>query len=175
MVAASSGGAAARAHAGISPLVDRGPWGGVVTDLAIDPLDPRVLLASAGSRVFRSSDQGSNWAPTELPGSSTIAFAPSDPGRVYALKHGSGPYPTDPVWRSDDSGATWAPVSAPISSRADALVVSPANPDLVYASYGFQEPLMSADGGRTWRSLGTTGLPIDTIQIVHRPHHRPGQ
>jgi photosystem II stability/assembly factor-like uncharacterized protein len=101
------------------------------SDLAMDPVNPRVLFAGTwpidiktwgrksggpGGGVFVSRDGGTTWKritghglPEPPLGKIAVAVAPSDPRRVYALietgQRGS-------LWRSDDGGEKWKMVNA---------------------------------------------------------------
>ncbi len=81
------------------------------------------------------------------------------PDRFYFGAAGGG------VWRTDNAGRTWASLfdkgpTAPIG----ALAVAPSAPDTIYIGAGQPEPrydvaggtgvFKSADGGKSWRSLG---------------------
>ncbi|HKK07729.1 MAG TPA: glycosyl hydrolase [Gemmatimonadota bacterium] len=151
------------------------------SDLALDPHDPNTLFAGMwqlrvdpwdlhsggpGGGVFVSHDGGDSWkeisghgfpADTATVGKVSVAVAPSDPDRVYALLQQADPaspgqagHPA--LYRSDDGGSTWRLVSrdhsmaerGPYYTR---MRVSPADPDRLYfASVRFG---MSRDGGST--------------------------
>jgi photosystem II stability/assembly factor-like uncharacterized protein len=110
------------------------------SDLVMDPSNPRILFAGmwqleiktwgreSGSDkggLFRSADGGRTWTrlsgrglPARTIGKVSLAIAPSNPSRVYAvIETGDGvPYKgkdTDrgTLWRSDDGGANWRVVS----------------------------------------------------------------
>jgi hypothetical protein len=109
-------------------------------DLAIDPTDPNVVLASTESGVRASRDGGRTWDETSFEEPALLAWAA--PRRVAAL----GADTT--VSTSTDGGRTWRPAGrvqgqvASFASDADgALYV--ARPD------GAVD--WSSDGGRTWR------------------------
>jgi len=140
-------------------------------DVAIDPAHPDVVLAALwqtrrppwntyppsngpGSALFRSEDGGKRWSkvsglPTDGLGRIGLAFALSQPGRVYAVvdaKEGG-------LYRSEDGGRTWSRRSRDprIWQRGwyfGGLAVDPKNADLVYvcdtAIY------RSSDGGTTF-------------------------
>jgi photosystem II stability/assembly factor-like uncharacterized protein len=110
------------------------------SDIAMDPRNPRILFAGMwqleirtwgresggpGSGLFTSRDGGVTWTrlsgrglPTRPVGKVTVAIAPSNPNRVYAMiETGDGiPWkgqPTDrgTLWRSDDGGESFRVVS----------------------------------------------------------------
>ncbi len=110
------------------------------SDIAMDPVNPRVLFAGMwqleihtwgrdsggpGSGLYKSTDGGTTWKklsgsalPTRPVGKVAVAIARSNPNRVYAMiETGDGVplngQPTDSgqVWRSDDGGSTWKIVS----------------------------------------------------------------
>ncbi len=148
-------------------------------DLALSPGNARTILAALwqtrrppwntyppsngpGSGLYRSDDGGDTWAPvaggfpSEKLGRVGIAFAPSDPRRVYALvdaKDGG-------LWASADGGATWTRASADprIWERGwyfGGVTVDPRDPNTVYACDTAM--YRSTDGGRTF--LPVKGAP----------------
>ncbi|HET7674568.1 MAG TPA: glycosyl hydrolase, partial [Gammaproteobacteria bacterium] len=154
------------------------------SDLVIDPGNPRVLFAGMwsvrrypwtlvnGSKtggIWRSTDGGDTWHQLHdgLPakgtdtGRITLAIAPSDPNRIYALiatRNGM-------LWRSDDLGKHWTMVSNnhALAVRAwyfSGMAVAPDDANKVYFDSLF---LMETDDG------GKTAHPIDLG--VHVDHH----
>jgi photosystem II stability/assembly factor-like uncharacterized protein len=145
-------------------------------DLAIDPSNNRTILAALwqtrrppwnvyppsngpGSGLYRSEDGGDTWKqvaatsgfPSEKLGRIRLAFAPSDPRRVYALvdadaKEGG-------LYVSGDKGVTWKRASSDkrIWDRGwyfAGVTVDPQNADIVYAcSIALYR---STDGGKTF-------------------------
>ena len=72
--------------------------------VAVDPVDPNVVLAGGIASLFRSTDGGNNWRITNIDTGNavdiaSIAFDPLVSGRVYA----SGAH----FWVSEDQGQTW--------------------------------------------------------------------
>ena len=141
------------------------------SDLALDPVNPRILFAGTwqidiktwgrksggpGSGVFVSRDGGTTWKrltgnglPEPPLGKIAVAVAPSDPRRVYALietgQRGS-------LWRSDDGGEKWRRVNASrlLNERPHyytRMLVMPDNANEVYfPSNGMG---VTYDGGET--------------------------
>jgi photosystem II stability/assembly factor-like uncharacterized protein len=88
------------------------PWGtGMpgpsISVLAVDPANPRSLLAAPGG-MYRSTDGGTTWTKggAGLPGQAgikAIVFDRVRPGTVYAGTDGMG------VFTSTDGGVIWRP------------------------------------------------------------------
>ncbi len=110
------------------------------SDLAMDPVNPRVLYAGMwqleirtwgrtsggpGSGLFKSTDGGVTWnrltgrgLPTKPVGKVAVAIAYSNPERVYALIETGDGIPwngqeteSGQLWRTDNGGDTWALIS----------------------------------------------------------------
>jgi photosystem II stability/assembly factor-like uncharacterized protein len=142
-------------------------------DLAFEPGNPKTIFAALlqtrrppwniyppskgpGTGLYRSKDGGEHWEqlnghglPNEELGRMGIAFAPSNPRRIYLIadaKEGG-------LYRSDDSGENWQRVSDDkrIWGRGwyfCEVSVDPKNPDTVYVpNTGLYR---SRDGGRTF-------------------------
>ncbi|MEZ4586661.1 MAG: hypothetical protein R2909_09705 [Gemmatimonadales bacterium] len=146
--------------------------------ILIDPRDSDVVLVAAegplwsagGDRgVYRSEDGGATWTAAlqidENTGVTDLEFDPSNPDVVYAAayqrrRHVAGFLaggPKSGIWKSTDNGKTWRQVSTGLP-KGDmgkiGLAVTPANPDLVYATIeagpeerGFYR---SRDKGESW-------------------------
>jgi photosystem II stability/assembly factor-like uncharacterized protein len=161
------------------------------SELAMDPSNPRTLYAGMwqveirtwgresggpGSGLFTSTDGGATWTrlrgrglPTREVGKVKVAFAPSNPDRVYALIETGDGVPlrgrdTDrgQVWRSDSRGESWEVVSYDRNAMGRAhyyshLFVAPDNENEVFfltAAYS-----RSLDGGRTLEAQGGAASP----------------
>ncbi len=151
------------------------------SDLAMDPSNPRILFAGMwqfemktwgresggpGSGLYVSRDGGVTWKrlagrglPTRPFGKVTVAVAPANSRRVYAMIETGDGVPikgreTDrgTLWRSDDGGESWRVVSYDhaVNGRAhyySHMTVSPDNENEVYfLTSGFAKSL---NGGET--------------------------
>jgi photosystem II stability/assembly factor-like uncharacterized protein len=168
-----------------------------VTDVALDPRNPDVLLAAAYQRrrhvwtlidggpesaIHKSTDGGASWKKlaTGLPktelGRISLAVAPSNPDVVYAgvesIDKKGG------VFRSADRGETW-------ERRNDfdqgamyfaGVVVDPKNADRVYVMGVYLQ--VSDDGGKTLKRLGSKWRHVDDHALWIDPrdnnHYRVG-
>ena len=142
-------------------------------DLAFEPGNPKTIYAALwqtrrppwsiyppsngpGSGLYRSNDGGDHWQPLRgqgLPsdglGRMGIAFAPSNPKRLYLVvdaKEGG-------LYRSDDGGQTWQQVSKDhrIWGRGwyfNEVTVDPKNADIVYVPN--TSIYRSVDGGKSF-------------------------
>ncbi len=117
----------------------------------------------SGSGLFRSADGGATWTeitPEGNPGFSkkpygrlAVAFAPSNPKRVYAFVESTD----SALCVSDDGGRTWERrdkstwmVWRPFYFAS--LIVDPANPDRLFKTDGAM--IMSEDAGRSFSVVG---------------------
>lgn len=151
-----------------------------VQHLAVRPGNSNHLLCVAGSDVFRSTNQGNNWASVFNPSGSPrrVAFAPSN-GAIAYVATSSGL-----VYRSGGAGApgSWAepyaPADRPPSGSINALVVGWSDPDYVvigYSGSGAPKVYVSEDGGAHWRDgggvLATDALPdVAVTSIAIHPY-----
>ena len=151
------------------------------TDLAMDPSNASVLYAAIGrifgsgsNGIYKSTDAGASWTKltTGLPASSLIgrvslAVAPSQPSRVYALiaspaTSSGGNASTQGAYRSDDAGAHWT--SLPVGSIQSTygwylsfVSVAPANANTVF--FGGLDLVRSTNSGSSFSTV--TPLHVD--------------
>ena len=145
-------------------------------DLAFEPGNPKTIYAALlqtrrppwsiyapskgpGAGLYRSKDSGDHWEhltghglPADGPGRMGIAFAPSNPRRIYLIadaKEGG-------LYRSDDGGENWTRASQDhrIWGRGwyfGEVSVDPKNADVVYVPN--TALYRSRDAGRTFTVL----------------------
>ncbi|MFM7328021.1 MAG: WD40/YVTN/BNR-like repeat-containing protein [Bacteroidota bacterium] len=112
-----------------------------ISDMVMDPSNPRILFAGAwqlslrtwnrtsggpGSGLFQSVDGGDTWTrlkgnglPTGAVGKIALTMSAADPNRVYALietgdglESIGGKPESGELWRSDNKGKSWTVMSA---------------------------------------------------------------
>jgi photosystem II stability/assembly factor-like uncharacterized protein len=144
------------------------------SDLAMDPLNPRILYAGfwqhvrrpwelvsggPGSSLWKSADGGETWKklteglPEELWGRVGVAASAAKPGRIYAIieaRRKGG------LYVSDDHGEKWKHVNDEHKIRERAwyytrVYADPKNPDTLYLPN--VQLHRSTDGGRTFANV----------------------
>lgn len=163
--------AALPAAAGDQTWTSIGPDGGLIVDLAADPVHPGVLYAAgADSGVFLSRDGGASWAWSGhglgVSRVSAIAVDPTAPSRVFAGTF-SG------VFRSVDSGQSWTnPAGPPVT--VETLAVSSRDGSVYAGGFGSPSLWVSRDSGTTWTGIfpGQSGDPgqaeVQAVLLVAR-------
>ena len=144
-------------------------------DLAMDPVNPRVLYAGMwrvrrtpyslesggpGSGLWKSTDGGDTWTdlshasglPTGTLGIVGVTVSPTNPDNVYAFVEAED----GGVFRSKDAGKTWQRTSADheLTQRAwyyGRIFADPADAESVYVVNVYF--LRSKDGGKTWQRI----------------------
>ena len=162
--------AASFAHAAVKPgdsSIVVGP--ATVSDEVKDADGNVTATYAAHHRIYASSNGGVNWnSAFTLPHrGSRIAFAPSDPARVYvATSEGR-------VYRSNNSGINgWSePATAanrPPNSYITSIKVDPFNKQRLYITYGSVNPHIyrSTDGGATWNPCNGTNPSMQLPNIA---------
>src|SRR5262245_31328335 len=152
------------------------------TDLAIDPVAPGTLYAaigypfgSAANGVYKSVDSGATWTklagglPTGVVGRVSVAVAPSNRNRLYALfvnpaDATGGGATTMGAFRSDNAGTTW--VSIPVGSFQNTygwylsvISVQPTNPDVAFF------------GGVSVQRTINAGTSFSNVSALHPDNH----
>lgn len=160
------------AHAGIDVWTSSGPGGGFLSAIAVAPSDANVLYAGTYGAVYRSTDGGGRWVPTN----NTAFFAgayvkvlvvdPQDPNVVY-LSFG------DNLYLTRDGGAHWSIglTSAQIGGAND-IVLDPLDHNTIYvgASFGIWK---SSNGGDTWTNLSNYVSGAVALAIYHTDAAQP--
>ena len=166
-------------------------------DIAMDPTNPRILLAGMwqiemktwvrksggpGSGLYLSKDGGATWQQLKgsgLPpapwGKIGVGIAASDPDRMYALIETAQHDFAGVLFRSDNGGRTWQLIShdQEYTQRPHyytRLAISPVDADEVYfMAHGVWK---TTDGGRTASRLQGVGGDDHDIWIDPLNPHR---
>ncbi len=154
------------------------PSGGVqpsgrLIELAVDPGNEQVVFAaSASGGVWKTTDQGRNWANVTdgyLPtiGMGSISMDPNDSSIVYCgLGEGVPGAFYEPIgagiYKSTDSGASWSLLgnSASMISNVTDIKVLNNSSTLLAASGGTRAAgglYRSTDGGQNWSEISNVG------------------
>jgi photosystem II stability/assembly factor-like uncharacterized protein len=154
-----------------------------VTDLVLNPRDPRVLYAAVGhvfgdanNGIYRTADAGASWTklggglPSSRFGRVALGMAPSDPNKLYAsfiqASNATGDAAiTLSVCRTDDGGGSWTAydpgsIHATYGYYLNVLAVSPLDANTVLT--GGVSLWKSTNGGSAWTDVG---------QGIHVDHH----
>lgn len=144
--------------------------GGRITAVVGVPNHPEIYYAgSAAGGVFKSEDGATTWryvsSQIPVPSVGAMAIAPSNPNLVWV---GTGEAnlrndisPGGGVFFSPDAGASWRSMGLQDVGQIANIVVSPANPEVVFvAAFGHawapnaeRGVFRSTDGGRTWKKV----------------------
>ncbi len=148
------------------------PDNNTVYAFIIDPTNPSTLYLdlTAGSAggfamgIYKSTDGGQSWSkagnsPNVWP--APLALDPTNSSNVYA--GGS-----NVIYKSTDSGQTWTSYTSGVPHDfCSSIVVDPANPSTVYASFNSvgSGVFKSTDGGKSW-TASNNGLPVLLIDSL---------
>ncbi len=141
-------------------------------EIAIDPDNPRLLLAGAGTAVYRSRDAGATWTVCAGPEGDPLAFhfdrnSPAGRRACFAAT-------SKGIWRSPDGGETWAPRTSGLPAREILSFSGGSDPrervTLLYCTVPSTLEggrltggiYRSSDGGATWQSAMGSGLNLET-------------
>jgi photosystem II stability/assembly factor-like uncharacterized protein len=130
--------------------------GGNMSYVGFDPRSPGVAFATAGARVYRSTDDGQGFSLAgEAP--SAIAALAFPPGATHQLLAAAG----GGLLRSDDDGATWSSLSL-AGFGLNAVLVHPADPQRIFVAAKGVGILRSTNGGSSFHPVNQ-GVPLGEI------------
>jgi photosystem II stability/assembly factor-like uncharacterized protein len=162
-----------------------GPTNGAgrATALALHPTIPdTAIIGAAGGGAWKTTNRGATWTPlTETLANlsvGAIAYAPSDPNRVY-LGTGEGGYAGDFIpgiglLTSDDGGTTWTLPSSVLATMFYRVNVHPVRPNelLVATNKGALRSTSGANGPWTTVIASSPAAGVgygDVTDIVRDP------
>lgn len=126
------------------------------------PYDPRVIVAGMyDSGVYVCTDGRTfNKISTRLDGKDIRTIAFLTPRTIWAGTMGDG------LWSSPDLGATWGQVENLDCTNISSIFVDSASPHSVYVASLCTGVHVTADAGKTWRSLPLATEDQHTTGIV---------
>jgi photosystem II stability/assembly factor-like uncharacterized protein len=139
------------------------------TAVAVDPRNPRVVLAASEIRgIFRSTDAGQTWVSSSRGSrlsSIGVSADPGHPGHLFVVERGdverggTAPGISGVVFETTDGGISWR--SLPALDRFGVVLINvhPKDPSIVGA-FGHSR-LLSTDGGVTWQNRPALGIEFD--------------
>jgi hypothetical protein len=114
---------------------------------AVSPADPKLVLATTGRTLLRSTDGGRHWQPLQGPALLVLDWA--DQTGLWGIAADGQ------VWHSPDAAKTWQQPGR-VGGQPEALL---ADQGQLYAAVAKQGILSSADGGRSWQLRYREGQP----------------
>jgi photosystem II stability/assembly factor-like uncharacterized protein len=145
----------------VNVWIPRGPEGGRIGRPAIDPQNPGTIYASAGGRLYRSTDAGGHWSDLGVPSVTILAVDPRNSSTLYGANNNT-------LYRSTDGGSTWSKPGPGLPGTCGpvsfSFAIDPNNSSTLYAgcpgtnSNGGGGLFKSTDGGGTWNAA-SSGLP----------------
>jgi photosystem II stability/assembly factor-like uncharacterized protein len=155
-----------------------------VTDVALDPSNPDVVLAAAWQRrrhfyslvnggpesaLYKSTDGGgtfrkvSGGLPAAPLGRIGFTFSPAQPSLVYARVEGENR--GGGVYRSTDSGESWTKQNSfeGLPMYYGQIIADPKDPNTIFLGDTIMQ--ISEDGGKTLRALGDRKRHVDTHTV----------
>lgn len=131
-----------------------------IASLSVNPGNSDIVLAGAGTGMYRTADAGQSWSPVaELLRAYAVSFAAA--AQAYALAYDT----TMRVFFSGDSGRSWQAASPGMAlGKGEAVHTVPQNPDLLYLN-GMMGVFRSTDRGNNW-SAAHAGMRFAHISTV---------
>jgi photosystem II stability/assembly factor-like uncharacterized protein len=135
----------------------RGPGGGHIEAIAVDPQNPMTIYAGTYEGylggVYKSTDGGVTWSATQLKVAGVVTaidIDPQNPAIIYAGSSGG-------VCKSIDGGGHWIKVNSGLFAEdIESLAIDLKNPTTIYAGTS-RGVFKSIDGGGHW-SAANSGL-----------------
>jgi IPT/TIG domain/S-layer homology domain len=140
---------------------------GLASGIAIDPLAPSTVYVATGDGIWKTTDGGCSWGPSNgnLPpgphGVGSVIVSPTDEGVVFAFLTFPGK-----LYRSSDGGTSWTAVlSLFMDPNVHQIGFDPADPLVAFAASSTFNEVTAESGGAVYRSAdgGLTWNPVSTL------------
>jgi len=136
-----------------------------ISELLFDISRPGVLLAPAGSGLWRSTDGGATWLAASVSGDAGLGTV-NAVGNAGALVGGG----SSGIFRSGDGGATWSGIGpGPGAASVSSLIADPRSPTALWAGTWNRGVYHSSDCGASWTWMAAgpdndvTTLAVDPL------------
>ncbi|MCX6270268.1 MAG: YCF48-related protein [Bacteroidetes bacterium] len=149
-----------------------GPFGGDITDMAADPINPDRIFA-VGGFPYVSEDGGNSWtvlnALASLSSSSVNAIESASNGLMIA----TSPALAGKILRSTDGGISWQTRNIPVNTTGTCVAMDPNDTNTIYVgltsilgSVANRVIVKSTDGGLSWTAIDmTASLPVGNTVV----------
>ncbi len=137
--------------------------------------------------VWKTTDAGQTWTPLtdheKFDSVGAMAVAPSDPNVIYVGTGEAAPRGNmtwgNGVFKSTDGGKSWKSLGLEDTRQIGAVIVDPANPDIVLVAalgHAFgpnanRGVFRSTDGGKTWTKVLYRDDHTGAIDVTFDPHN----
>jgi photosystem II stability/assembly factor-like uncharacterized protein len=145
----------------VNVWIPRGPEGGRIGRPVIDPQNPGTIYASAGGRLYRTTEAAGHWNDLGVPSVTILAVDPRNSSTLYGANNTT-------LYKSTDGGLTWSKPGPGLPGTCGpfpfSFVIDPSNTSTLYAGCqgtnlnGGGGLFKSTDGGATWNAA-SSGLP----------------
>ncbi|MEW5768066.1 MAG: hypothetical protein AB1797_10680 [bacterium] len=145
--------------------VSNGPYGGVITSIAVDPQDSQTIYVTTfGGGVFKTINGGVSWDPVNEGLASLdircLFITPDNSGHLYLAS-------AEGIYHSLDGGANWQKKDRGLGTPdVRFIALARTNPELLYAA-GYNGVYKSEDSGNNW-SLSLNTPDVRSIAIDPR-------
>jgi photosystem II stability/assembly factor-like uncharacterized protein len=148
-----------------------------VVDAIASTNDPNTIYATAGGKIFVTTNHGMSWTEHDLPSGNTgrlfdIKVDPADKNTAYVVQAAFG---VGHVFKTTTGGQVWLDISGNLPNIPAESILLDKRPDHLNTLYVGTDAgvYSSSDGGVTWNILGigmpnavVTGLDLDPTHDI---------
>jgi photosystem II stability/assembly factor-like uncharacterized protein len=144
-------------------------WPSNESPLSITVTPSGTILASTnpGVGIYKSTNNGDSWIPTNLTNAVVYCFASDKNGHIYA-----GPF-QDGIYRSDDDGSTWTQMSLGFPKQTAVLAMTVAPNQHIYCRVNYyinNQPYFafyrSTNSGNSWIMMADSCMQAQDLIVT---------
>ncbi len=140
-------------------------WIGGVTNISCDPSDKSVAIATIGTRVYKTTDGGASWQPSNAghqgfahgrgahPG---IFFDPVDPNKMWTFNYDFGTVSTSNYWDTAERLTGFSLPSPSWGAHQVGGVVLPSGRIFAIGGTYYNHVICKKDPGNAWQALNSS-------------------